>query len=82
MKPMTKKQIKDIRQRLDVTRRLTDAAIHPDAGADLVVMCAAAQAWLALDAVPMLLDEICRLQAKDASPATTFVKFDHRGGSA
>lgn len=79
---LSKKQIREIRQRLDVTRRLTDAATHPDAADELVVMCAAAHAWLALDAVPLLLGEIERLQHEHRASVASFVKFDGRGGSA
>lgn len=83
---ISKAQLRAIRQQLDVTRRLTEAATHPDAGAELVIMTAAAQATLALDVLPGLLDELERLQAartrEVTAPPTAFIKFDGRGGHA
>lgn len=81
-KPLSKKDIRAIRQRLEITLRLTTTAQQPDASAEAIIMCAAAHAMLALEVVPMRLDEVERLQSTSTAPTTSFVKFSSHGGNA
>lgn len=80
---MTKKRLREIRDMLDLTRRLGREMAAPGASEEVCMMASQAFAVLAFEAVPELLDEIERLQAGEPTPgAPVYVKVDPRGGTA